>query len=86
VFVGFVATRGATDFEQLIYFGAAVFGVFGGETARQTEEIYRQTAASRADDQVIRENPANRGTSAEFLDGPVWRMESKIDRQPRISQ
>ena len=34
-------------------------------------------------DQVIRENPANRGTetSAEVLVGPPWRMESNAGQQ-----
>ena len=34
-------------------------------------------------DQVIRENPANRGTetSAEVLFGPPWRMESNAGQQ-----
>ena len=37
----------------------------------------------RSGDQVIRENPANRGTetSAEVLVGPPWRMESNAGQQ-----
>ena len=36
-------------------------------------------------DQVIRENPASRGTeaSAEVLVGPPWRMESNAGQQQR---
>ena len=37
-------------------------------------------------DQVIRENPANRGTeaSAEFLVGPPWRMESNAGLSDQV--
>jgi hypothetical protein len=40
-------------------------------------------AACSASDQVIRENPASRGTetSAEVLVGPPWRMESNAGQQ-----
>jgi hypothetical protein len=38
---------------------------------------------SQVSDQVIRENPASRGTetSAEVLVGPPWRMESNAGQQ-----
>ena len=41
-----------------------------------------ETPAVRVSDQVIRENPANRGTetSAEVLVGPPWRMESNAGK------
>ena len=40
--------------------------------------IKKERDRKESSDQVIRENPANRGTetSAEFLVGPPWRMES----------
>ena len=43
----------------------------------------RDPACTRVPDQVIRENPASRGTetSAELLVGPPWRMESNAGQQ-----
>jgi hypothetical protein len=43
----------------------------------------KKTAAYGVSDQVIRENPASRGTetSAEVLVGPPWRMESNAGQQ-----
>jgi hypothetical protein len=43
----------------------------------------RPTSARLVSDQVIRENPASRGTetSAEVLVGPPWRMESNAGQQ-----
>jgi hypothetical protein len=45
----------------------------------------QRTLRANFSDQVIRENPANRGTetSAEVLVGPPWRMESNAGQQQR---
>jgi hypothetical protein len=44
-----------------------------------------KTARKTGEDQVIRENPASRGTeaSAKVLVGPPWRMESNAGQQQR---
>jgi hypothetical protein len=52
----------------------------GGDFERTASKLSRVES-----DQVIRENPANRGTetSAEVLVGPPWRMESNAGQQQR---